>query len=199
MNGRAWRARRPTRGLRRRSPRVARGDVVDVRLPMTLRTEPLPGAPDVVAFAYGPIVLAGRLGTEGVTPEAQIIKNERESGNMLNARGRGADARRRRARPRAARAPGAGRAADVRDRGARPAARRAARAVPHGSRTSATTSTGGCGRHEARARRVALAVARSPARARRRARRRPARRGRPTTATARSPTRCSTTSSPTRT
>ena len=61
------------------------GDSVDVRLPMTLRTEPLPGAPEFVAFVYGPIVLAGRLGTEGVTPEAQIIVNERTSGNMLNA------------------------------------------------------------------------------------------------------------------
>jgi hypothetical protein len=52
---------------------------------MTLRTVPLPGAPTYVAFAYGPVVLAGTLGTDGVTPAAQIIKNERESGNMLNA------------------------------------------------------------------------------------------------------------------
>jgi DUF1680 family protein len=61
------------------------GDIVDIRLPMTLRVELLPGASDIVAFVYGPIVLAGRLGTEGVTPEAQMIKNERESGTMLNA------------------------------------------------------------------------------------------------------------------
>ena len=52
---------------------------------MVLRTESLPGAPEFVAFVYGPIVLAGRLGTEGVTPDAQIIVNERTSGNMLNA------------------------------------------------------------------------------------------------------------------
>ena len=61
------------------------GDVVEVQLPMVLRTEALPGAPEYVAFVYGPVVLAGRLGTEGVTPQAQIIVNERESGNMLNA------------------------------------------------------------------------------------------------------------------
>jgi DUF1680 family protein len=61
------------------------GDVVEVRMPLTLRTQPLPGAPEYVAFVYGPIVLAGRLGTEGVTPDAQIIVNERTSGNMLNA------------------------------------------------------------------------------------------------------------------
>ena len=52
---------------------------------MTLRAEPLPGTIDVVAFVYGPIVLAGRLGQKGLTPGSQIIVNERESGTMLNA------------------------------------------------------------------------------------------------------------------
>lgn len=60
------------------------GDVVDVELPMTLRTETLPGTTDLVAFVYGPIVLAGRLGREGLAPGNQIIVNERESGTMLN-------------------------------------------------------------------------------------------------------------------
>jgi DUF1680 family protein len=85
VNGRLWDAVPDATGYVpiRRTWRV--GDVVEIRLPMMLRVEPLPGAPDTVAFVYGPIVLAGRLGTEGVTPEAQIIKNERESGNMLNA------------------------------------------------------------------------------------------------------------------
>jgi DUF1680 family protein len=62
-----------------------RGDRIDIDLPMTLRTEPLPGTTDTVAFVYGPIVLAGRLGQEGLTPGSQIIVNERESGTMLNA------------------------------------------------------------------------------------------------------------------
>jgi hypothetical protein len=39
------------------------GDRVTVRMPMSLRTEPLPGTPNQVAFLYGPVVLAGRLGT----------------------------------------------------------------------------------------------------------------------------------------
>jgi uncharacterized protein len=43
-----------------------RGDVVDVRFPMALHAETLPGAPDQVALLYGPIVLAGRLGTDGM-------------------------------------------------------------------------------------------------------------------------------------
>jgi len=85
VNGRAWRTAPDAAGYLPIEREWRAGDVVEVRLPMRLRAESLPGAPDVVAFAIGPIVLAGRLGTEGVTPEAQIIKNERESGNMLNA------------------------------------------------------------------------------------------------------------------
>ena len=42
------------------------GDAVEVRLPMTLRVEPLPGAPKLVALCYGPVVLAGELGKEGL-------------------------------------------------------------------------------------------------------------------------------------
>ncbi len=43
------------------------GDVVEIRLPMTLRTEPLPGNnPRIVAVFDGPIVLAGELGTQGL-------------------------------------------------------------------------------------------------------------------------------------
>ncbi len=38
------------------------GDRVEIRLPMKLRTESLPGSPDIAAILYGPIVLAGKLG-----------------------------------------------------------------------------------------------------------------------------------------
>ncbi len=69
-------------GLRRR---FRSGDVVEVHMPMTLRVEALPGEADVGALMYGPIVLAGRMGTEGLTPGSQRIVNERESGNMLQA------------------------------------------------------------------------------------------------------------------
>lgn len=61
------------------------GDVVDVDQPMTLRTEPLPGSPDMVAIVYGPIVLAGMLGKDGITPGADLIRNERTIGQVLNA------------------------------------------------------------------------------------------------------------------
>ena len=61
------------------------GDRIDVELPMRLHFEPLPRSPDVAALMYGPIVLAGQLGTEGLSPGADIIVNERQSGEMLHA------------------------------------------------------------------------------------------------------------------
>ena len=51
---------------------------------MTMKTEPLPGSADTVAFLYGPIVLAGALGREGISQGADIIINERTYGEVLN-------------------------------------------------------------------------------------------------------------------
>ena len=42
------------------------GDIVDVRLPMALQVETMPDDPKVAAVLYGPIVLAGDLGNEGL-------------------------------------------------------------------------------------------------------------------------------------
>jgi hypothetical protein len=42
------------------------GDIVEVRLPMSLHTEAMPDDSTLVAFLYGPIVLAGDLGKEGM-------------------------------------------------------------------------------------------------------------------------------------
>jgi hypothetical protein len=42
------------------------GDRVDVQFSMKLHTEPLPGASNIVAVLYGPVVLAGELGTNGM-------------------------------------------------------------------------------------------------------------------------------------
>jgi len=42
------------------------GDVIDMRLPMSLRLESMPDNADRVAIMYGPIVLGGALGTEGL-------------------------------------------------------------------------------------------------------------------------------------
>ena len=45
------------------------GDRLELTLPMTLRACPMPDDPSLVAAVHGPIVLAGRLGTEGLTPD----------------------------------------------------------------------------------------------------------------------------------
>jgi uncharacterized protein len=42
------------------------GDRVEIQLPMKLHAEPLPGVTNIVAVLYGPIVLAGNLGTNGM-------------------------------------------------------------------------------------------------------------------------------------
>jgi DUF1680 family protein len=65
--------------------RFRAGDVVELRLPMKLSLAPLPQDEQHVALVYGPIVLGARMGTEGLSPGSQLIINERESGNMLQA------------------------------------------------------------------------------------------------------------------
>ncbi len=56
------------------------GDEVELRLTMDVTAEHAPAAPDIVAFSYGPIVLAGALGREGLAAGADIVVNEREYG-----------------------------------------------------------------------------------------------------------------------
>ncbi len=85
VNGQRWTGEAAVNGYVAIDRQWRTGDVVEVDLPMTLRAERLPGASDLVAFVYGPIVLAGRLGRDGLTTGSQIIVNERESGTMLNA------------------------------------------------------------------------------------------------------------------
>jgi uncharacterized protein len=85
VNGRRWNLFAAANGYVGVERQWRTGDLVEVQLPMTLRSEPLPGTDDVLAFVYGPIVLAGRLGRAGLAPGNQIIVNERESGTMLNA------------------------------------------------------------------------------------------------------------------
>jgi len=47
-------------------------DVVEVRLPMSLRAEPMPDDASVVAFSKGPIVLAADLGNAGLDPASRF-------------------------------------------------------------------------------------------------------------------------------
>jgi DUF1680 family protein len=59
------------------------GDTLQVHLPMHLHVQPLPGVPDVAALMYGPVVLAARMGTEGMTSGDDLLVNERNYGEVL--------------------------------------------------------------------------------------------------------------------
>jgi DUF1680 family protein len=45
------------------------GDRVEVALPMSLHVQPMPDDDSLQAVMYGPLVLAGKMGTEGLTPD----------------------------------------------------------------------------------------------------------------------------------
>jgi len=83
FNGRKIVSRRPGEYVEIKR-RIRDGDTLELRVPMAVRLEPLPQAAEWAAVMYGPIVLAARLGTQGVTPGSQLIVNERKSGEMLN-------------------------------------------------------------------------------------------------------------------
>jgi DUF1680 family protein len=84
VNGRPVKSARKPGTYATVTRRFKPGDVIEVQFPMKLEVVPLPGAPEYAALVYGPVVLAGRMGTQGLTPGAQLIVNERESGNMLD-------------------------------------------------------------------------------------------------------------------
>lgn len=59
------------------------GDLVEVDMPMEVRTELLPGTTDTAAVTYGPLVLVGALGS-AVKPGEDLHVNERTIGSVLN-------------------------------------------------------------------------------------------------------------------
>jgi DUF1680 family protein len=61
------------------------GDQIELHLIMATAAESLPAAPDIVAFTYGPLVLAGALGRDGLAPGADIVVNERKYGEYNGA------------------------------------------------------------------------------------------------------------------
>jgi DUF1680 family protein len=54
------------------------GDTVEYHLPMSLHLEPLPGHDSTVAVMYGPIVLAGELGSDNLPPNGQEAKGQQD-------------------------------------------------------------------------------------------------------------------------
>ena len=61
------------------------GDVLELALPMRLALRPLPGATDIAAVTLGPLVLAARMGREGMAPGADIVDSEYTYGWVLQS------------------------------------------------------------------------------------------------------------------
>ena len=51
------------------------GDKIEMTLPMHLSVEAMPDDPKTQAFLYGPLVLAGDLGSEGLTEQLTVGPN----------------------------------------------------------------------------------------------------------------------------
>jgi DUF1680 family protein len=57
------------------------GDRVEVSLPMRLHLDSMPDDPTLATVMYGPLVLAGELGTENLTPDMFYLKGQRDQSN----------------------------------------------------------------------------------------------------------------------
>ncbi len=67
-----------------------KGDVIEMTIPTSVRTEPLHGSSDQFAFVYGPVVLAGDLGP---APAGSMVPYAKEQqANLEGGIDRGADA-----------------------------------------------------------------------------------------------------------
>lgn len=60
------------------------GDTVDLQMAMSVAASELTAAPGIFALTYGPLVLAGALGSQGIAPGADIVINERRFGEYLD-------------------------------------------------------------------------------------------------------------------
>lgn len=61
------------------------GDQIELRMTMEHAVERKGAESDIVALTYGPLVLAGAFGREGIAPGADLIVNERKYGEYNNA------------------------------------------------------------------------------------------------------------------
>ncbi len=52
------------------------GDRLDIAMPMNLHLAPMPDDKNLVAFMYGPLVLAGKLGGEGLADDVVYLKDQ---------------------------------------------------------------------------------------------------------------------------
>jgi DUF1680 family protein len=76
INGRRKRMRRKPGSYLTLERKWKNGDRVIVEIPMSLHLCPMPDDPTLVAVMYGPLVLAGELGTEGLDPRTLYAESQ---------------------------------------------------------------------------------------------------------------------------
>ncbi|HUT31047.1 MAG TPA: beta-L-arabinofuranosidase domain-containing protein [Sedimentisphaerales bacterium] len=76
INGRQQRMRRKPGSYLTLERTWKDGDKVTVEMPMSLHLCPMPDDLTLVAVMYGPLVLAGELGTDGLDPKTQYSENQ---------------------------------------------------------------------------------------------------------------------------
>ncbi len=64
--------------------RFVDGDVVQLELPMALHAAPLPDEPSLQAMMFGPLVLATRMGTDGIPSSQLHVSDQRPSLNRIH-------------------------------------------------------------------------------------------------------------------
>ena len=69
VNGRTEKAVKQSDGYLLLDRTWKTGDRVEMSLPMKLRQEQVPGSPELAAVAYGPLVLAARMGRDGLSQD----------------------------------------------------------------------------------------------------------------------------------
>jgi DUF1680 family protein len=76
INGRPKRMRRKPGSYLALTRKWKDGDRVVVEMPMSLHLCPMPDDPTLVAVMYGPLVLAGKLGVEGLDPKTLYAESQ---------------------------------------------------------------------------------------------------------------------------
>ncbi|MEN9909664.1 MAG: hypothetical protein RLZZ540_2813 [Bacteroidota bacterium] len=76
INGKAIKVKKAANGYIPIERNWNDGDRIELMMPMELKSNPTADNPNVVAFTYGPIVLAGRMGTEGMQAPAPFTNTK---------------------------------------------------------------------------------------------------------------------------
>ena len=97
INGKSQRINSKTSSYIRVERKWSKGDVVEFSMPMALRLVPTNDNPKIAAVAYGPILLAGSMGREGMSKPAPYAEDQDDLGkypvpaglkNILNTGGK---------------------------------------------------------------------------------------------------------------